>query len=90
MVLIEMFVDLYLKTQAQQERQERTFLEMTIYTNIMYKIWFRSLVGIGATLRMLVCSIAISAITVRLATIVMGFELPPILRDVLAATRVAA
>ena len=90
MGLIEMFVDLFLKTQAQQMQLVQTSLEMIIFTNTMYKIWFHSLVGLGAARRMLVCSVAFSTISVRIATILMGFELPPILRDVLAATRVAA
>ncbi len=73
-----MLVDLYLRTQARQEQREQIFLEVTICINIISKIWFRSLVGIGAVLRMLVCSVAISTLTVRLATILMGFELVPI------------
>ena len=85
-----MFVDLFLKTQAQQMQLVQTSLEMITYISTMYKIWFHSRVGIGSTLRLRVCSVALSAITVRLATLIMGFELPPILRDVLAATRVAA
>ena len=75
MGLIEMFVDLFLKTLIQQMQLVQTSLEMIIFTNTMYKIWFHSLMGIGASRRLLVCSIALSALTVRMATLLMGFEL---------------
>jgi hypothetical protein len=75
MGLIEMFVDLFLKTQAQQMQLVQTSLEMIIYTNTMYKIWFHLLVVIGAILLVLECSFAISTASVRLAAILRRFGL---------------
>jgi hypothetical protein len=72
-----MFVDLFLKTQVQQAQlvQVYTSLEMIIFTNIIDKIWFHSLVGFGTILPVLGFSIAISASAVRMASTLRRFGL---------------
>ena len=71
-----MFVDLFLKTQAQQVYLVQTSLEMIIFTNTIYKIWFRLLVTIGAVLVVLGFSLAISAASARMtATAIRRFGL---------------
>ena len=83
-------MDLFLKIQAQQMQLVQTYLELIILKHTIGKIWFHSLVGIGAVLPLRGFSLAVSAFAVRIAIIILGFGLLPILRDLFAAMGIAA